>query len=399
VSLSAGWAALESGRVDEAVAAGEAALASYPNDHAATVLVISALTSGGRLPRAIESYETWAQAHAGGDIHLLAIVARGVLTTLGASAPMIEQRVAALEALSAAGDTAARQALDAMGAKAGVQGDATRAIGGDTDAGRRLVAAATSGSGSSRIAALEATADAKPEGAAEAIARATRDADPVIRAAGARLASRMNDPQMTDALLPLLKDASGDVRQSAALSLAAGGRSEGDELVSQMLATGIPDFVLAVAEALPEQPEKWEHAVRGLLDTESPIDRLRAARLIGATAPEDAARVVEQSLRDDNPAIRQEAARSLAAVPSARLGDGLPRLLADGDVWVRLRAAATILGESTGQPVQRVPRCADKLNRSAGPSRAPAAVRQGLLPCSRNSLPPPCSSVSARLPL
>jgi HEAT repeat protein len=123
-----------------------------------------------------------------------------------------------------------------------------------------------------------------------------------------------------------------------------------------MLATGIPDFVLAVAEALPEQPEKWEHAVRGLLDTESPIDRLRAARLIGATAPEDAARVVEQSLRDDNPAIRQEAARSLAAVPSARLGDDLPRLLADGDVWVRLRAAATILGESTGQPVQRVPR-------------------------------------------
>ncbi len=110
-SLAAGWVALEAGRTDDAVAAGEAALATFPHDHAAVVLVVSALTAGGRVPRAVTAYQGRAGNHPGGDIHLLAIVARGVLTTLGREAPLLDQRVAALDVLSDCGDQAGPRSL------------------------------------------------------------------------------------------------------------------------------------------------------------------------------------------------------------------------------------------------------------------------------------------------
>ena len=73
-------------------------------------------------------------------------------------------------------------------------------------------------------------------------------------------------------------------------------RPEGGELVDRMLQSGVPDIVLSVAEALPSEPGRWQAVVQPLLDTENPVDRLRAARLIGKTTP-DAGRVVAAASR------------------------------------------------------------------------------------------------------
>jgi HEAT repeat protein len=153
-------------------------------------------------------------------------------------------------------------------------------------------------------------------------------------------------------VLPLLKDPSGEVRQGTALALAAAGRTEGDQLVDAMVGTGVSDLVLSVAEALPDQPARWEGAVRPLLEGDDPIDRLRAARVLQKADPEAARKTVQTGLSDANPAVREEAARSLAALDAVPGEPFVYRLLADPSAVVRLEAARVVMKEMTGRGVK-----------------------------------------------
>ena len=137
------------------------------------------------------------------------------------------------------------------------------------------------------------------------------------------------------------------MQQSAAVALAALGRPEGGELVDRLLQSGIPDIVLSVAEALPGDPGRWQAAVTPLLDTENPVDRLRAARVLGKNAPADANRVLAAALSDENIAVREEAARALADIPITENAPDWRRLLSDQSPWVRLEAARAIWRQVT----------------------------------------------------
>ena len=115
-----------------------------------------------------------------------------------------------------------------------------------------------------------------------------------------------------------------------------------------MLTSGVPDIVLNAAEAMPEQPSRWQTAVEGLLDTENPVDRLRAARLLKDVRPDAARAVVTAGLGDPNLAIREEAARAIDTIGLPDNAPEWPKMLSDSSTWVRLEGArALFLGDDT----------------------------------------------------
>jgi len=104
--------------------------------------------------------------------------------------------------------------------------------------------------------------------------------------------------------------------------------------------------VLSVAEAMPSEPGRWEAVVQSLLDTENPVDRLRAARLLGSKSP-DATRVLSAALSDENVAVREEAARALSELGTVEPSTDWRRLLSDPSPWVRLEAARALWRQVT----------------------------------------------------
>ena len=119
-----------------------------------------------------------------------------------------------------------------------------------------------------------------------ALIRLLANSDPGTRATAADALARSGSETAAEPLLKALSNPDASVQQSAAVALAAIGRPEGGELVDRMLQSGVPDIVLSVAEALPVgDPGRWQAAVTPLLDTENPVDCLRAARVLGKNAP------------------------------------------------------------------------------------------------------------------
>jgi HEAT repeat protein len=349
--LVAGWAALEAGKTDAAVAAADKALADFPYDHVAITLKIKALADGGRVPAALDAWEAWTASAGLGDPQLLAVVAESVLRTLSREAPVLEERARALDVLASLGDRRALAALPALVPGTGVAAQAPLAAAGDAKAAAAIVEAAATGAGSARLAAIKALAGLAPGQGDAAIDKALADADPLVRVTAAQAAAASGNSGL-DKVLPLLKDPSGEVRQGTALALAAAGRTEGDQLVDAMVGTGVSDLVLSVAEALPDQPARWEGAVRPLLEGADPIDRLRAARVLQKADPEAARKTVQTGLSDANPAVREEAARSLAALDAVPGEPFVYRLLADPSAVVRLEAARVVMQEMTGRGVK-----------------------------------------------
>jgi HEAT repeat protein len=343
--LGRGWDALEAGRFSEAASVADSALKRFPGDHGALVLKIEALARSGQVQAAFETYRAWSLAHPKGDPALPGIVAVAVLRALGSGAPDVTVRVEALKTLAEAGDVASRTALEGVAGRAGTGGTEALAALGDEAAAARLVTAIQASQGSRKVQAMAAAARAQAPGASEAITAVTRDPDPAVRAGAAMALAQLNDPGAADALVELLKDPMPAVRGGAAIALARMGRNEGDDVLDDMLKSGVPDIVLMAAEGLPDQVSRWHAAVEPLLQTESPIDRLRAARLLKDVESTAAGEAVSAALADANPAVREEAARSLSALGPARAASDWPGLLLDPSPTVRLWAARELLRE------------------------------------------------------
>jgi HEAT repeat protein len=343
--LGRGWDALEAGRYAEAASVAETALKRFPGDHGALVLKIEALSRSGQIAAAFDAYHAWSATHSRADVSLPGIVAVAVLRALGAGAPEMAVRIAALRTLAEAGDAPSREALAGLVGRAGVEGNEAMAALGDPAAASRLVSSIESSQGSRKIEAMAAAARAQAPGAAEAITPMTKNPDPAIRAGAARALSQLKDAGAADSLIGLLKDPMPAVRGSAAIALARMGRNEGDEVLAGMLDSGVPDIVLMAAEGLPDQPTRWQSVVEPLLQTESPIDRLRAARLLKDVNSAAANEVVSAALADPNPAVREEAARSISSRAAIDGAMDWPRLLSDPSPTVRLGAARALLKE------------------------------------------------------
>ncbi len=344
-SVAQGWSALEAGRYQEAVSTADAILQRRPHDHAAVVLKIRALARSADIEAALAAYDAWSAAHRVHDLHLLGVAAEAMLQQIGESAPEIRQRVAALEALAERGDKSAAEAVARLGQSAGIEGQVALARLGDAPAAEAVA---------KKIAANTHNPDmVRQLGAVKApavenqLVQLLGDSDPATRATAADALAQSGTDNAAEPLLKALKDPDATVQQSAAVALAALGRPDGRELVDRLLQSGIPDIVLSVAEALPGDPGRWQAVVTPLLDTENPVDRLRAARVLGKNAPADANRVLAAALSDENIAVREEAARSLADVPVTENAPDWRRLLSDQSPWVRLEAAKAIWRQVT----------------------------------------------------
>jgi len=343
--LGAGWTALEAGRYAAAVSAADAVLERRPHDHAAIVLKIKALASGEDINRALDTYVAWSAAHRQQDLHLLGIPAEAVLRRIGATGPEAAQRVAALEALASTGDKSAAEALAALGQSAGLEGQIAKARSGDPAAAAAVAEALAANP--RNVDMIQRLGAVKAPAVEEELVRLLADSDPGTRATAADALARSGSETSAEPLLKALKDPDATVQQSAAVALAALGRPEGSELVDRMLQSNVPDLVLSVAEALPSDAGRWQAVVLPLLDTENPVDRLRAARLLGKNSPVEASRVLTAALADENVAIREEAARSLADIGTAEGSADWRRLLSDPSAWVRLEAARALWRQVT----------------------------------------------------
>lgn len=340
---SAGWAALESGNVAGAVRVADALLSASPRDHAAVLLKLSALASGGNPVEALDAYDRWREARRHEDPYLLALVAEAVLRQLATSSVELSIRLGAAEALAEHGVAGGAELVAKTAPTAGTAGAIALAKTGSAEGASAALESLPRLAGSAKTEAIQQVADARLAGAESALTRLLSDPDPMIRASAAQGLGRMGANGATAALLRLLNDPVGAVRQSAAPALVALGRSEGEPLVTAMLDSGVPDIVLAVAEALPNDVVRWQSHLSRVLEADDPIGRLRAARLLRNADRESAERVIRQGLESGNLAIREEAARTWTAdgVPVAT-GD-LKKLLRDPSAWVRLAAARALL--------------------------------------------------------
>ncbi len=339
-AISRGWAAIEAGRYADAVAAANASLQTFPRSHAAIVLKIAALAAGDRTAAAFDAYQSWAAGRRNDDRYLVGMIAEGVLRRLGASASDPAIRVKALQALASAGDRGAADSLSKL--SSGLDRDAALAALGDESAARAVVAAVGRSEGSRKADAIDAAARVGGPGAESAIQPLLASPDPAIRAAAAEAVGRMGAAGSGDALLPLLEDEMPEVKRNAAVALARLGRPEGDALIGTLLDSGVPDVVLGIAEGLPDHVSRWQAQVEPLLQTENPIDRLRAARLLKDVLPDAAEAVLTGGLADSNVAVREEASRALDEIGLRGKAPDWPALLTDASPWVRLEAARTL---------------------------------------------------------
>ncbi len=347
-SLGAGWSAFGTGRYGDAVAAADAVLARRPFDHGAIILKVQSLAHQRNVQGAFKAYDEWRTSRRADDPQLVASIAEAVLQDIAISGAVIDQRLEALRVLTSAGDADARRALTRLAATSGAAGAVALARAGLGNPDKLLGLLKAPGP---KAEVIDALAKANPPGTAEAVAPLLADPDPMTKTAAASALASIGAQDAVPALKSLLSDPMPLVSQAAALSLVKLGDQSAAPVIDQMLSSGVPDIVLNAAEAMPDQPSRWQVAVDGLLDTENPVDRLRAARLLKDIRPDAARAVVTAGLGDSNLAIREEAARAIDTIGLPDNAPEWPKMLSDPSTWVRLEGArALFLGEARREP-------------------------------------------------
>ena len=291
-TLSNGWAALAAGRADAAVRAADEVLNRRPWDHRALQLKIDAQSSTSP-NAALDTYERWLGARGAEDLGLLASIAEGVLRQLASSAdPEIK-----------------RQAEEQLNSRADAAPPTASSV-------RDLTAKLKDPAGPTRAGAAASLGKLKAKDAEAALVEATQDQDPFVRF-------------------------------SATVALARLGNAQGQQGVLEMLASPVADIRLMAAEAWDGKDGPWVAAITPLLTDYNGVVRLRAAALLAPVDPEAAHRTLTEALKDSNPAIRSETAKTLAQVSAsgAAAGDAasLRKLLRSQDPWMRLYGAGSIL--------------------------------------------------------
>lgn len=316
------------------------------------VLLLSALSQQDPVD-ALDAYEQWRSRTGQSSPHLAAVIGDGVLRALtsrdGGDSSL---RLTAAELLVRYRALGARAVLARVAAAEGRAGLVALARSGDERAAQMVVGSLGELQGSAKVGAIGGLglAVTTVPGATDALMAAMSDEDEMVRAAAIEALRRSGDPSLAAAIRPLLSDRAGVVRHAAALALVALGDPAGEPLVEALLASGVADHVLTVAEALASDQARWRSRVEPLLRTEDPLDRLRAAKLLyDAAAPEAEAELMG-ALASANPAIREEASRALGEAGLSVGQSTLRQMLADSSGWVRL-AAARVLLDAAAQPL------------------------------------------------
>jgi HEAT repeat protein len=336
-AISAGWAALASGRGDAAIRAASDVLARRPWDHRALQLKIEAESSSSP-NAALDTYERWLGTRGPEDLGLLVSIAEGVLRQLASSADpdlkreAVEQLNGSRSGTSTSGGTYAA--------------DAAAARGGDAAALDRLRAAATAPMPPDKTALANALADAGPS-AVPMLMPMLKAPGNSTRGAAAAALGKLKAQEAEPILVQMMKEPEPFIRMSAAVALARLGNQQAQQVVQSMLESPAADVRIMAAEAWDGQEGPWVAAITPLLNDPDGLARLKAAGLLARFDPEGARRTLTDALRDPNPVIRTESAKTLAQ--TASIGSGvadpalLRKMLRDPDPWMRLYGAEGVL--------------------------------------------------------
>ena len=319
--LSRGWSRLAAGQPAEAATIAERVLDRTPRDHDALSLALSARVAQGKPIAALDVYERWLKTSGHEDVFALEHVARGTLEEIagGKERGLAQQ---ALQALARAGVPGARERLDRL---------------------RGAVDPVTARP-ETRIATLKSAGAASvPE-----LRQIMRDQKGPVRAEALRALAAMNAHEATEEARSFLNDPDPLVRASAAVALARFGDPDGEGRVKEMLASPVADVRLLAAEAYAGRADgPWIDALVPILEDPDGLNRLRAAELLAPVRPDLSRPVLEKAAADQNPVVRADAARILAAADTKPDEPGsLPlfrRMLRDPDPGVRVQGGAGIL--------------------------------------------------------
>ena len=281
-------------------------------------------------------------------------IARGVLYEWARQAGDTNARNEALVVLARDGDAEAAAAIARLRQAKTESGLRMAVLVGDAEAIDAVSERIRLGSGL-RLRDLHLLADSRSPRAVPVLQEMLKDPNAENRASAADALGNIGGPDAENALLPMLSDPHGLVRNAVDAALYKNGNFSGAGILREMAANescrsnspidvqACSNFRITAARLMASQPdEEWKALVRSLLNDPEPTIRLDAAMML---APHDraAARPVLDALNSDpNPAIREatqmaEADQSTSSLPTLR------NLMRRGEAMVRIRAAARIL--------------------------------------------------------
>jgi HEAT repeat protein len=148
---------------------------------------------------------------------------------------------------------------------------------------------------------------------------------------------------LADRIKPLLSDPVSLVRVKAAGALVGLGDMSGLQLLQELATSEAAVSRLIAAQAMASQPDaQWLDLVRRLTSEAEPEVRVGAATLLVPHDPEMARKVLDEALRDGNPAIRQMVEEASLELLPADLRS-LRLMLRSSAALARARAAGRIL--------------------------------------------------------
>ncbi len=340
-TVADGWSALKQGNLGLAGKIAERAIAEYPRSPAAAVLAVEVdIVRGGTLA-GLAPYERWLGDRPVDDPYVLRRVAHAHLRRVAADRQH-PARLEAATALAAEGEADVQAELSAAAAKGGLIETEMLASIGDPRAVQNLVAALRAPAGS-KVRTIKALGDSGSAIAVRPLLELLNDVREEHRAAAAEALGRLGAAEAIPSLKPLLNDPVFPVRVAAASALYRLQDYGGVNLLEELMASEHGAVRLGAVEALSVRPTgSWLGVVRDLTRHEDATVQLGAARLIAPYEPEVARAVLERLGASENPAVREEAARTFVRQLAADFSS-LRRFLRNPDALTSVRAAARIL--------------------------------------------------------
>lgn len=349
-SLAEGRAALGRGDVRRAITTADAVLLKTPLSEDALALKIDALASANDWETALDAYERFLNAGGSEQPDLLQVIGSASLREAIAFFPTIRQL--ALSRLACGGDRDALLELRRMPPPRPDDIDAhlTRAKLGDFTAVNSLRDLVSGGTPSNRILALQALAQLKDRGAADATRDALRHPDGSVRLAAARLARVAGPAGLEPELRLLVGDPNPLIAAEATAALAIVGDQVAVGRLPALIASPVPEVRLAALAA------QLEHgATPAVVDGLTGVARIRtssawtsAVELLVRADSRAGASVLREAFEDASPSVRIQALRLASLLPMNELGDFAPfrRWLRDPNTFVRLETAAILATRS-----------------------------------------------------
>ena len=345
--LAQGWTALSNGDFGNAARIASQVLGADSRNLGALALAVEADIVGVGASAGLTVYEQWLGNRKIEDAYAIRRVA---VAFLREAANNPQSRIEALKVLAADGDADAAAALTA-GVTAGRYGEtAALASLGDAQAARALIAQLKSAPGN-KGPIIDALSRTRSPEAIPPLVALLDDPNDDTKAAAADALGKLNAVQVADRLRKMVDDpqlvylplkwkaASALCRMKDATCLAFFRR-----IMSSQQAQEYPQLKVDAAAdmALFGSESEWIEEIRPLVAHADPQVRARAAVLIAPYDNASARNALVGLLQDPNPAIRELAARDLAAKVAGDFAT-LRFLLRSADAMTRIHAAGRIL--------------------------------------------------------